>query len=130
MVWEIGIKEKELRLYYYALDIMTATPSKDWQSSLLKKSGVVMPTISMFYGIIISMFFEIKEKHHLPHIHVRYQGMKASIAIEDGSLLAGEIPPRQLRMIQVWVDIHREELLADWELAKEGQEPFRIDPLK
>ena len=60
-----------------------------------------MPTISMFYGIIISMFFEIKDKHHLPHIHVRYQGMKASIAIEDGNVLAGEIPPRQLRMIQV-----------------------------
>jgi len=89
-----------------------------------------MPTISMFYGIIISMFFEIKGKHHLPHIHVRYQGMKASIAIEDGNVLAGEIPMRQLRMIQVWVDLHREELLADWELAIEGQEPFRIDPLR
>ena len=31
-----------------------------------------MPTISMFYGIIISMFFEINEKHHFPHIHIRY----------------------------------------------------------
>ena len=89
-----------------------------------------MPTISMFYGIIVSMFFEIKEKHHLPHIHIRYQGHKASIAIEDARLLAGELPPRQLRMVQVWVDLHREELLADWELATEGIEPFRIDPLK
>ena len=60
-----------------------------------------MPTISMFYGIIISMFFEIKEKHHQPHIHVRYQNHKASIAIEDGAMLAGELPPRQLRMVQV-----------------------------
>jgi hypothetical protein len=89
-----------------------------------------MPTISMFYGIIISMFFEITEKHHLPHIHVRYQSYRASVAIEDGVLLAGELPPRQLRMVQVWVDLHREELLADWELAKEGVDPFRIDPLK
>ncbi|MEY3881190.1 MAG: hypothetical protein RIQ94_1986 [Pseudomonadota bacterium] len=93
-----------------------------------------MPTISMFYGIIVSMFFEIQEKHHLPHIHIRYhiryQGYKASIAIEDTRLLAGELPPRQLRMVQVWVDLHREELLADWELATEGVEPFRIDPLK
>ncbi len=89
-----------------------------------------MPTISMFYGIIVSMFFEIQEKHHSPHIHIRYQGMKASIAIEDGSLLAGNIPPRQLRMVQVWVDIHKEELLADWELAKEGEQPFRIEPLR
>ena len=89
-----------------------------------------MPTICMFYGIIISMFFEIKEKHHLPHIHVRYQSNRASIAIEDGVVLAGELPLRQLRMVQVWVDLHRDELLADWELAKEGVEPFRIDPLK
>jgi len=45
-------------------------------------------------------------------------------------LLAGDLPTRQLRMAQVWIDLHREELLADWELAKEGIEPFRIDPLK
>ena len=89
-----------------------------------------MPTISMFYGIIVSMFFEIKEKHHLPHIHVRYQGNSASISIDDGELLAGDLPTRQMRMAQVWIDLHREELLADWELAKEGIEPFRIDPLK
>ena len=67
-----------------------------------------MPTISMFYGIIVSMFFEIKEKHHLPHIHARYQSSSASIALEDGVLLAGELQPWQLRMVQVWVDLHRE----------------------
>ncbi len=50
-----------------------------------------MPTISMFYGIIISIIFEVKEKHHLPNIHVRYQGFKASVSIEDTTLLAGEL---------------------------------------
>jgi hypothetical protein len=84
----------------------------------------------MFYGIIVSMFFEIKEKHHLPHIHARYQGSSASISIDDGELLAGDLPKRQMRMVQVWIDLHKEELLADWELAKEGTEPFRIEPLK
>ena len=59
-----------------------------------------MPTISMFYGIIVSMFFEINEKHHLPHIHVRYQRSSASISIEDGALLAGDLPVRQMRMAQ------------------------------
>ena len=88
-----------------------------------------MPTISMFYGIIISMFFEIKAKHHLPHIHARYQNNSASVAIEDGALLAGELPARQLRMVQVWVDLHREELLADWELAVNGKNPFPIKGL-
>ncbi len=42
----------------------------------------------------------------------------------------GEFPFRQQRMVQVWIDLHREELLADWELAKAGEQPFRIDPLK
>jgi len=60
-----------------------------------------MPTISMFYGIIVSLFYEIKENHHLPHIHVRYQGSIASIAIDDGELLAGNLPKRQMRMVQV-----------------------------
>lgn len=68
--------------------------------------------------------------HHSPHIHVRYQGKKASISISDGSVLAGDFPPRQLRMVQVWVDIHKDELLTDWELAVAGDEPFRIAPLQ
>lgn len=89
-----------------------------------------MPTVSMFYGILVSIFFRDTDQHHLPHIHARYQGMKASIAIEDGQILAGDLPPRQLRMVQVWIDIHREELMADWELAVNGDEPFRIAPLQ
>jgi len=60
----------------------------------------------------------------------RYQGKKASVAIDDGRLLAGDFPPRQLRMVQVWIDIHRDELMADWELAVAGDEPFRIAPLQ
>jgi Domain of unknown function (DUF4160) len=55
---------------------------------------------------------------------------KASIAIDDGRVLAGDFPPRQLRMVQVWIDIHRDELMADWELAVAGDEPFRIAPLQ
>lgn len=61
---------------------------------------------------------------------IQSQGVKASIAIEDGSVLAGEFPARQLRMVQVWIDLHRDDLLADWELASAGEELFRIDPLK
>ena len=89
-----------------------------------------MPTICMFYGIVVSIFYLDDERHHLPHFYVRYQGMKASIAIEDGRVLAGDFPLRQLRMVQVWADLHKEELLADFELASNGEEPFRITPLQ
>jgi hypothetical protein len=89
-----------------------------------------MPTISMFFGILVFIFYGDNEQHNTPHIHVRYQGKKASIAIDDGRVLAGNFPPRQLRMVQVWIDIHRDELTADWELAVAGDEPFRIAPLQ
>ena len=89
-----------------------------------------MPTISMFYGILVAMFFEDTDRHNLPHIHVRYAGQKASIAIEDGLVLAGSIPPKQLKMVQAWVEIHKDELFADWELAVAGEQPFRIAPLQ
>ncbi|MBW1615022.1 MAG: DUF4160 domain-containing protein [Deltaproteobacteria bacterium] len=89
-----------------------------------------MPTISMFYGILVAIFYEDNKRHNLPHIHVRYQGKKAAVSIEDGALLAGDFPAKQLRMVRVWIDIHKEELLANWELAVSGEEPFRIEALR
>jgi hypothetical protein len=89
-----------------------------------------MPTISMFYGILVLMFFRDNRRHHLPHIHVRYQGDEASIAIDDGVVLEGTVPAKQLKMIQAWIEIHKEELMVDWELAVNGEDLFRIAPLQ
>ena len=89
-----------------------------------------MPTISMFYGIQVAIFFEDNDRHNLPHIHVRYSGSKASIAIEDGRILAGGLPPKQLKMVQAWIEIHKDELFADWELAVAGEHPYAIAPLQ
>ena len=89
-----------------------------------------MPTISMFYGILILMFFRDNRRHHLPHIHARYSGEEAVIAIEDGSELDGTLPAKQLKMVQAWIEIHKEELMVDWDLATNGEEPFRIAPLQ
>ncbi len=89
-----------------------------------------MPTISMFYGIIIYLYFFDDERHKLPHIHARYQGQQASFSILDGVLLGGEIPAAKAKLVQAWIEIHREELMADWELAVNGEPPFPIDPLR
>ena len=89
-----------------------------------------MPTISMFYGIIICLYFYDDERHKLPHIDAKYQGQEAVFSIIDGSLLAGEIPISKARLVQAWIEIHREDLRADWELAADGQIPFPIDPLR
>ena len=74
-----------------------ARPAGPWQSTPLDLTSPAsynqqMPTISMFYGILVSMFFEDTDRHHLAHIHVRYAGEKAAIAIIDGRVLAGEHP--------------------------------------
>lgn len=89
-----------------------------------------MPTISMFYGIVIYMYFFDDERHKLPHIHARYQGDEASFSILDGSVLSGSIPLSRVRLVQAWVEIHRDDLMADWTLAVNGEAPFQIDPLR
>ncbi len=89
-----------------------------------------MPVISMFYGIIVSLYFMDSKRHKRPHIHVRYQDDEAVIGIPDGELLEGAIPPGKMRLVLAWVEIHRDELLADWQLAVSGQQPFKIDPLR
>lgn len=89
-----------------------------------------MPTISMFYGILILMYFRDNRRHHLPHIHARYQENEAAIFLEDGSIIEGSLPTKQLKMVQAWIEIHKEELFVDWELAVNGEEPFRIAPLQ
>ncbi len=88
-----------------------------------------MPVISMFYGIIVRMYLLDNKHHHLPHIHARYAEYEASIAISDGSVLAGELPRKQLRLVLAWIELHTDELLADWELASAGELPYKIDPL-
>jgi hypothetical protein len=66
----------------------------------------------------------------LPHIHAKYQGQEASFSILNGAILSGGIPVAKTRLVQAWIEIHRESLLADWELAVNGQTPFTIDPLR
>jgi hypothetical protein len=89
-----------------------------------------MPTLSMFYGIIIRMYYFDNQQHHLPHIHAEYGESKAVFSIAEGELLTGELPKNKRKLVEAWIEIHREDLMANWQLAVTGQEIFRIDPLK
>lgn len=53
-----------------------------------------------------------------------------SYAIASGERLAGELPLAKERLLLAWIELHRDELLADWDLAVRGEEPFRIEPLR
>lgn len=85
-----------------------------------------MPTISMFLGIIITMNFN---DHVPPHFHARYQGHRATFLL-NGDLKDGSLPQKQMKYVAAWAALHEDELIADWELASEGQHTFTIDPLR
>ncbi len=86
-----------------------------------------MPTISMFYGIIIKMYNT--GEHNPPHFHATYQGYNAVFNLE-GELIEGDIPRKQAKLISAWVEIHRDELIANWELALSEQPLYKIEPLR
>ena len=84
----------------------------------------------MFYGIIIYLYFVDNRQHHVPHIHVKYQEHEAVVSIPDGKLLEGDLPNPKMKLLQAWIELHRDELVADWELAVTGQQPYKIEPLR
>lgn len=88
-----------------------------------------MPTLSMFFGIVIRMQSERGGKHHKPHIHCLYSGQEIVIAL-DGEILEGDFPPNKLILVKAWMTIHQDELKADWDLLSAGDGYFRIDPLR
>ena len=88
-----------------------------------------MPTLSLFFGIIIKMYREINSKHKLPHIHAEYQEDEAVISL-DGEVLSGSLPPIKLKLVLAWMEIHNEDLQDNWKILSEGKEFFKIDPLR
>ena len=85
-----------------------------------------VPRISQFYGIAIYMYFN---DHPPPHVHAQYGGVEAVIAIGDGAVIRGSIPDRALRLVREWLELHREEVEANWRLAATLASLNAIDPL-
>ena len=86
-----------------------------------------MPEISRFFGIIIAMFFD---EHNPPHFHARYGKDGVAIEVRTLKVLEGRIPPRALGLVIEWASQHQEELLENWELARQNQRLNKIEPLK
>ena len=62
------------------------------------------------------MFYGDNKQHKLPHVHVRYQGEKATFSIPSGELIDGNLKTPQIRLVQAWITLHADELMANWEL--------------
>jgi len=85
-----------------------------------------MPIISRFLGIIIAMYWN---DHAPPHFHARYGGYEITVDIETG-VVSGSFPKRALRHVLEWYELHKDELMEDWELCRQSQMPRPIEPLE
>ena len=85
-----------------------------------------MPELSRFLGISILMYFD---DHNPPHFHVRYNDNRALISIGELKVLEGSLPARILGLVIEWAELHKEELMRDWDMVKNTGKYFKIDPL-
>lgn len=86
-----------------------------------------MPEVSRFYGIIIAFYYN---EHNPPHFHAKYGEFIAEIDIRTLQLLGGELPKRAKTLVLEWADEHRDELIQDWELARQQRKLNEIEPLR
>jgi hypothetical protein len=68
--------------------------------------------------------------HPPPHFHARYGSDAAKIEIASSEVIAGGLPGRALRLVREWVELHRDELYANWHRAVRHERPWPIDPLR
>jgi hypothetical protein len=85
-----------------------------------------MPEISRFLGIVIYIYYD---EHNPPHFHAEYGEYTISVEIQTG-IIKGKFPKRALRAVLDWYDLHKEELMQDWQLAIDGQTLNKIEPLE
>lgn len=88
-----------------------------------------MPIISQFYGILVYMYKEIGGHHNKPHIHVKYNEYEASVIITDNEWY-GNMPLKQKKIIDAWIEIHREDLNAAWFAYNNDGEIIKIKGLE
>ncbi|MBD3316785.1 MAG: DUF4160 domain-containing protein [Chitinivibrionales bacterium] len=76
------------------------------------------------------MYFFDTQKHHLPNLHAEYGETEGIFTLADGEMIEGDLPNKQKKLVAAWIEIHRDDLMADWRLAVSGQSVFKIEPLK
>jgi len=85
-----------------------------------------MPELSRFMGISILMYFN---DHNPPHFHVKYNDYRAKISIGELNVLESNLPARILGLVIEWAELHKEELMQNWDMVKTSGKYVNIDPL-
>jgi len=84
-----------------------------------------VPTISRFFGIAIAMFFD---DHGPPHFHARHADGSAKVRLDTREMIDSSLGRRQLRFVVAWAELHQDELLENWRLARAGETLREIEP--
>jgi len=87
-----------------------------------------MPTLSIFLGIIITMYQEQGGRHHKPHVHAKYAEHEAVYDL-DGNLIEGNLPRKQSKLVEAWILLRADDLKTNWELIQNGKAHYKIEPL-
>lgn len=85
--------------------------------------------VEYVFGIVVYMYRELGGKHKLPHVHAMFSGDEIVVSLE-GEIFEGSIPKSKLKLLLAWMEIHKDELRANWDLLSAGEQSFRIDPLR
>ena len=85
-----------------------------------------MPELSRFFGIVITMY---ASDHNPPHFHAEYNGQEGLFSITDGVFIKGSLPSKEARLVLAWYEIHKEELIANWDNLSSGKSHTKIAPL-
>jgi hypothetical protein len=85
-----------------------------------------LPRIAEFYGIVIGRFYN---DHEPPHFHAAYGEHRAVMRIETQEVLRGALPNRALNLTREWATLHQEELMPNWQRARDHAPLNQIQPL-
>ena len=88
-----------------------------------------MPLISHFYGILVYIYKELGGHHNDAHIHVKYNEYEMSITC-DGKILGGMLPKKQEKLVLAWIEIHKDEIKAAWDVYNDNGEIIKIKGLE
>ena len=89
-----------------------------------------MPEICRFFGIIIRMFAEPGAPHHLPHFHAYHQNAAGVFTIDPVEIVGGSLPRKEMRLVEAWAEMHKGELMENWDRLQSGRPPFKVAELR
>lgn len=83
--------------------------------------------ISLFYGILVRMR---RDELSEPHFYVEFDDQEAALSIPEGKVISGSVPPKQLMILEGWLSLHEDEMMANWTLLQRNEQLYPVNPLR